>query len=129
MRGFQELGHLGLVALRHVRSSWTRDQTCVSCTGRRILYHGVTREAPILPDSFSWLLCAEEVTPVSAAGLVDGALCRLPWTGHSSHQLSVFVLEACDTQWGLQKLDLVGPVLGSLQSMRENRPFLDISTV
>ena len=25
--------------------SWSRDQICVSCTGRRILYHGVTREA------------------------------------------------------------------------------------
>ena len=27
-------------------SSWTRDQTCVSCIGRRILYHWTTREAP-----------------------------------------------------------------------------------
>ena len=26
-------------------SSWSRDQICVSFTGRRILYHGVTREA------------------------------------------------------------------------------------
>ena len=26
-------------------SSWTRDQTHVSCTGRRILYHWATREA------------------------------------------------------------------------------------
>ena len=29
-------------------SSWTRDQTCVSCIGRQILYHWATREAPIL---------------------------------------------------------------------------------
>lgn len=37
-----------------------------------------------------------------------------PWTGHSSHQLSAFVLEeACGTQKGLQKLDLVGPVWGA----------------
>ena len=28
-----------LVALRHVESSWTRDRTPVSCTGRQILYH------------------------------------------------------------------------------------------
>ena len=27
------------VALRHVGSFWTRDQTCVSCSGRQILYH------------------------------------------------------------------------------------------
>ena len=29
----------GLVALQHVGSSLTRDGTCVSCTGRRILDH------------------------------------------------------------------------------------------
>ena len=32
----QELCHTGLVAPRRVGSSWTRDQTHVSCTGRRI---------------------------------------------------------------------------------------------
>ena len=36
---------MGLVALRHVGSSQTGDQTCVSCTGRQILYHWATREA------------------------------------------------------------------------------------
>ena len=30
---------MGLVALRHVGSSRTRDQTCVPCIGRRILIH------------------------------------------------------------------------------------------
>ena len=29
-------------------SSWPRDRTCVSCTGRRILYHWGTREARII---------------------------------------------------------------------------------
>ena len=29
----------GLVAPWHVGSSWIRDRTCVSCIGRRILYH------------------------------------------------------------------------------------------
>ena len=37
---------MGLVALRHVGSSWIRDQTSVSCIGRQILYHWITREAP-----------------------------------------------------------------------------------
>ena len=36
-----------LVALCHVRSSQIRDQTCVSSTGRQILYHRITRKAPI----------------------------------------------------------------------------------
>ena len=36
---------MGLVAPPHVGSSRTRDQTCVSCFGRWILYHWATREA------------------------------------------------------------------------------------
>ena len=51
VQGLQQLRHMdsevvaprllwptGLVALRHVKSSWIRDQTCVSSIGRRILY-------------------------------------------------------------------------------------------
>ena len=37
----------GLVAPRHVGSSWTRARIHVPCVGRRILNHCVTREAPI----------------------------------------------------------------------------------
>ena len=33
------LWRMGLVALRHVGSARIRDQTCVSCAGRQILYH------------------------------------------------------------------------------------------
>ena len=47
--GFQSTGSItvvrGLAAPRHVRSSCTRDRTCVSCIGRQILYHRATREA------------------------------------------------------------------------------------
>ena len=38
---------MGLVALQHVGSSWTRGQTHVSCIGRQILYHLATRETQI----------------------------------------------------------------------------------
>ena len=41
-------GAQGFVALRHVGSSRFRDRTCVSCIGRRILYHRATRETPRL---------------------------------------------------------------------------------
>ena len=41
----QSLWRMGLVAPRHVGSSWTRDQTRVPCIGRRILNHCATREA------------------------------------------------------------------------------------
>ena len=34
---------MGLVAPRHVGSSWTRDQTCIPRTARWILNHGTTR--------------------------------------------------------------------------------------
>ena len=40
----QWLWHMGLVAPRHVKSFWTRDQTHVPCTGRQILNHWTTRE-------------------------------------------------------------------------------------
>ena len=39
-----ELWRTGSVALRHVESSWTRDGTCVLCTGRQILIYCTTRE-------------------------------------------------------------------------------------
>ena len=41
----QQLWRIGLVVPWHVGSSWTRDQTYVSCIGRWILYHQPTREA------------------------------------------------------------------------------------
>ena len=41
----QSLRCTGLVASRHVGSSWTRDLTRVSCIGRWILNHWTTMEA------------------------------------------------------------------------------------
>ena len=41
---FQYLWHTGLVALQHVKSSWTRDRTHVLYIGRRILIHCTTWE-------------------------------------------------------------------------------------
>ena len=40
--------YTGLVALWHVGSSCTRDQTHVSCIGRWILYHSATRKAQLM---------------------------------------------------------------------------------
>ena len=40
--------HMGLVALRHVGSSWTRNRTCVFCIGRLILNHWIIREVPAM---------------------------------------------------------------------------------
>ena len=41
----QQLWPMGFVAPWHVGASWTRGRTGVSCVGRQILYHWVTREA------------------------------------------------------------------------------------
>ena len=42
------LWHMGLVAPRHVGSSWIRDRTCVSYIGRQILIHCTTKEVPTI---------------------------------------------------------------------------------
>ena len=42
----------GLVALQHVESSWTRDQTHVPFTGRQIFIHCTTSEVPKLTFLF-----------------------------------------------------------------------------
>ena len=52
----QWLWRTGLVALRHVGSSWTRDQTHVPCIGRQILNHCPTREVPNFLNFFIVLL-------------------------------------------------------------------------
>ena len=44
--GLQYLWHMGLVVPLHVRFSWIRGRTQVSCIGRWILYHWATREVP-----------------------------------------------------------------------------------
>ena len=45
VHGLSSCGTVALAAPSHVGSSRTRDGTCISCTGRRILYHWATREA------------------------------------------------------------------------------------
>ena len=53
----------GLVALQHAGSSQTRDRTHVSCIGRRILNHCVTREAhPHQSSLFLLSLCPGSLT-------------------------------------------------------------------
>ena len=43
----QQLWHKDSTAPRHMGSSWTRNQTHISCIGRQILYHRTTREADL----------------------------------------------------------------------------------
>ena len=50
------LGSIAISSFR--RSSWPRDRICVSCTGKWILYHWATREAPFTPLGFLQLLCS-----------------------------------------------------------------------
>ena len=43
-RGFQQWWCMGLAALWHVESSWTRDRTCVPSIGQKIFNCWITRE-------------------------------------------------------------------------------------
>ena len=70
---------MGLVALLHVESSWTRDWTGVPCFGRLILHHWTTRT--VLTDSLifssSWLkfsLCSSVLFLSSIAFLITFTL-------------------------------------------------------
>ena len=45
-------GCVGLVVLRHVESSWIRDQTHVCCIGGQISIHCSTKEVPLFPFFF-----------------------------------------------------------------------------
>ena len=65
------LWSVGLVALQHVESSWTRDQTRVPCVGRRTLNHWTTKIVHPLP-------CLDSAPGPSAPSVF------LP--RHSSHQ-------------------------------------------
>ena len=79
------LGCSGFSVPRHVGSSQIRDWTCVSCIGRRILYHWATREAPFL--KFLILLAALNSSVVMTYSTLEltrtkaSALCRshLQW--------------------------------------------------
>ena len=52
----QDLQWAGLVIPWHVESSWTGDQTCVSCMSRRTVNHWTTREVVGFP--FYWAFCS-----------------------------------------------------------------------
>ena len=49
----RQLWCTGLIAPWHVEYSWTRDQTHVPCTGRKILTHCTTREVLIIHYKYS----------------------------------------------------------------------------
>ena len=62
VRSLHQLWCTSSVAPWHVKSSWTRDQICVPCTGRRILFHWTTREVLYILScrwfcqSFLWVI-------------------------------------------------------------------------
>ena len=56
-RRLRSCGARGLVAPRHVGSSWTRARTRLPCIGRRILNHCATREAPQMGSLLYAIIC------------------------------------------------------------------------
>ena len=61
--GLQYLWCICLVALHHVVSSQSRDQTCVPCIARQILNHWTTRQ--VLMYNVAWQLCQSGSTDTS----------------------------------------------------------------
>ena len=68
----------GLSCSLHVESSQTRDRTCVSCTGRQILNHWATWEAPSLLNipNMLRLLCKEHLNAFKYYRNVS----KIPWS-------------------------------------------------
>ena len=81
---------MGVAALCHVGSSWTRTRTHIPCTGRRILNHCTTREAlgrvilavvfslssfEICPATPFWLAVSAERSAVNLMGIPLYVIC------------------------------------------------------
>ena len=71
----QQLWCMGLVAPRHVGSSRTRAQTCVTCSGRRILNYCATREVPYCLDYCSFVVQSEVREPDSSSSVFPSQDC------------------------------------------------------
>ena len=83
----------GLSCPRHVGSSQTRDQTCVSCIGRQILYLGATWESPALSLGLYLQQATLRDEIMSATGIKEVLLTGCYKTEGSPN--SVFL--SCDT--------------------------------
>ena len=67
VHGISQAKILEWVAISFSRaSSWPRDQTCVSCIGRWILYRWATREGPLLLKNITKFNMSQ---PVTSSGL------------------------------------------------------------
>ena len=78
----------GLVAPRHLGSSWARARTRVPCIGRWILNHCATREVPyhpFLPWSGRLACPAPLPLPPSLSMCYLHVLPPSPWSLHASH--------------------------------------------
>ena len=103
----------GLVALRHVVPSGTRDQACVSCTGRKILYHWATSETAFcvlwlysMSVYFLWKnFNTKVIIAVQSPSRVW--LFVTPWTASRQASLSFTI------SWSLLKLTSIESVMPS----------------
>ena len=69
----QKLCRVGLVAPQQVGSSQIRDRTGVSCTGRRVLYHGATRKAHLVVFSYLFVFGCVRSLPQRAGSYTQPA--------------------------------------------------------
>ena len=83
----QQLCHMGLVALSHVGSSWTRDWTCVSGTGRQIL-SPLSHQESLESLNRGWPLCSLGQSQSSRGSMATSAFtsrkCQIQSTDQNS---------------------------------------------
>ena len=106
----------GLVALWHVGSSWSRDETHVRCSGRWILNHCTAREVQLL--LFELMLSLLRASLVAQFGEESacnvGDLGLIPGLGRSPGEKNGYPLQYsglensvdCINTWGCKEVDL-----------------------
>ena len=70
-------------------SSWSRDRTCVPCTGRRILNHCATREVPV--QLFILSLGTKRAHPLLAADILKPTTLPQPYSSNFGWLSSYFI--------------------------------------
>ena len=81
--------------------SWPRDQTCISCTGRWILYHWATWEAYLIVELLNYRICKSTFWPFP---LGRDYLCSWPVSGIFNILVTlrlVFSFSSFFPNWGI----------------------------
>ena len=124
--GISQARILACIAISFSRgSSPPRDQTCISCTGRQILYHWATEEVP-----YAWYIMSTSTYIFSFSlpvplFLIGASLINSCVTVSSSPcNLKIFVY--CHKEWIIFMFVVIPAVFGLISTMRLTYNFLKV---